>query len=385
MQKLTLFFSICFFIFAGCLSKKTNEKGENSMKNIEMKEFGKLNDSTSAVIYTLSNEAGMKVAITNFGGHILSILVPDRNGKFTDVTHGCDSLSQYVKGTFFGPITGRFGNRIANGQFILDGKTYKLFKNNGPNTLHGGKVGFDKKLWAASIIDGNEPALVLKYISPDMEEGFPGELTIQVTYTLQKDNAIRIDYQATTNKPTVINLTNHAYFNLAGANGTNNILDHVLTLYADKITPVDKTLIPTGELMPVAGTPFDFQKPTKIGARIDDTTHIQIKYGGGYDHNFVFTDTSNKLKLGAKVSEPTSGRVLEMYTTEPAVQLYTANFLRGTTIGKGGVKYNKRSGFCLETQHFPDSPNQAQFPSTVLRPGENYQTTTIYKFSTTSH
>ncbi len=379
MKILVLFLPMSILILTSC-SKRQNSD-ENSMKNIEMKQFGKLNDSTSAMIYTLKNEAGMEVAITNFGGHILSIKVPDKNGNFTDITHSCDTLAQYVKGNFFGCITGRFANRIANGEFKLDGKKYSIFKNNGPNTLHGGKVGFDKKLWAATIVDGDEPALKLSYTSPDMEEGYPGKLDVIVSYTLQKDNALRIDYEAITDKTTVVNLTNHAYFNLAGYDGKNNVLDHELTLLADKITPVDNTLIPTGELLPVSGTAFDFLKSTKIGKNIDDTTNAQIKIAGGFDHNYVFTDNSKKLKLGATVFEPLSGRVMEMFTTEPAVQLYTANNLSGKTKGKGGVLYAKRSGFCLETQHYPDSPNKPAFPSTVLRPGEKFSSTTVYKFS----
>ncbi len=379
MKILALFLPMSILILTSCSKRKNSD--ENSMKNIEMKQFGKLNDSTSAMLYTFKNEAGMEVAITNFGGHILSIKVPDKNGNFTDITHSCDTLAQYVKGNFFGCITGRFANRIANGEFKLDGKKYSIFKNNGPNTLHGGKVGFDKKLWAATIVDGNEPALKLSYTSPDMEEGYPGKLDVIVSYTLQKDNALRIDYEAITDKTTVVNLTNHAYFNLAGYDGKNNILDHELTLLADKITPVDNTLIPTGELLPVSGTAFDFLKSTKIGKNIDDTTNAQIKIAGGFDHNYVFTDNSKKLKLGATVFEPLSGRVMEMFTTEPAVQLYTANNLSGKTKGKGGVLYAKRSGFCLETQHYPDSPNKPAFPSTVLRPGEKFSSTTVYKFS----
>jgi aldose 1-epimerase len=383
MKKTLLNLSLAALFFYSCETKKTEQKEDNSMKNIEMKEFGKLNDSTSAIVYTLKNAAGMSVDITNFGGHILSINVPDKDGKYGDVTHSCDSLEQYVKGVpFFGPIVGRYGNRIGKGKFTLDGKTYTLALNNGPNSLHGGKQGFDKKLWAAAIVDGEEPSLTLNYTSPDMEEGYPGALAVAVTYTLLKDNSLKIDYKATTDKTTVVNLTNHAYFNLAEANGTNTILDHEIMLAADKLVPVDVTLIPTGELIPVAGTPFDFQKSTRIGDRIDDTTNVQIKFGGGYDHCWVFADSSKNMKLGATVYEPTSGRVMEMYTTEPAVQFYSGNFLNGSAVGKKGkVKYEKRSGFCLETQHYPDSPNKPQFPSTVLKPGETYSSSTIYKFS----
>lgn len=378
-----LFKYLFFSLLLACGSKKTETSDDNTMKNIELKEFGKLNDSTAAMAYTLKNAAGMEVVVTNFGGHILSIKVPDKDGNFTDVVHSCDSLSQYVTGTpFFGPITGRYGNRIAKGKFTLDGKTFTLATNNGPNHLHGGEQGFDKKLWAAAIVDGEEPMLKLSYTSPDMEEGYPGALSVEVTYTLQKDNSLKLEYKATTDKATVVNLTNHAYFNLTGADGTNTILNHEIELKADRFIPVDKTLIPTGEVKSVSGTPFDFQKATKIGARINDTTDIQINYGGGYDHCWVFADSSKNLKLGATVYESTSGRVMEMFTTEPAVQFYTGNFLNGSAIGKGGkVKYEKRSGFCLETQHYPDSPNQPQFPSTVLRPGETYSTSTVYKFS----
>jgi aldose 1-epimerase len=383
MQKILLKLIVGCTLFFACSTKKTEEKDENAMTNIDLQQFGMLNDSTSAMIYTLKNEAGMEVAITNFGGHILSLKVPDKNGKFTDITHSCDSLKQYVDGIpFFGPIVGRFGNRIAKGKFSLDGKDYNLFINNGPNALHGGKQGFDKKLWAATIVDGPEPSLKLSYTSPDMEEGYPGNLAVEVTYILQKDNSLKIDYKAVTDKATVLNLTNHAYFNLAGADGSNNILDHELTIFADRITSVDATLIPTGVLLPVQNTPFDFQKSTKIGARINDATNEQIKFGGGYDHNFAFTDSTNSLKLGASVFEPTSGRVMEVYTTEPGVQFYTGNFLDGKIVGKGGkITYGKRSGFCLETQHFPDSPNQPNFPSTLLKPGDTFKSTTIYKFS----
>jgi aldose 1-epimerase len=382
MKVFILNLTIFALLISSCAPKKTKESEDTTLKNIDLNQFGLLNDSTSAMTYTLKNETGMEVSITNFGGHILSIKVPDKNGVFTDVTHSCDSLSQYIKGNFFGPIVGRFGNRIGKGKFELEGKTYTLALNNGPNSLHGGKIGFDKKLWAATVVGGDEPSLTLNLKSPDMDEGYPGNLDVEVTYTLQKDNSLKIDYKATTDKTTVINLTNHAYFNLAVANGSNEILDHEIAINADKYTPVDETLIPTGEVVSVVGTPFDFLKSKRIGDRIDDTTNVQIKYGSGYDHNFVFTDTSNSLKLGATVFEPTSGRLLEMFTTEPAVQFYTGNHLSGKTIGKGGkIKYNKRSGFCLETQHYPDSPNKPQFPTTVLKPGETYKTTTVYKFS----
>ncbi|PAC26677.1 galactose-1-epimerase [Flectobacillus sp. BAB-3569] len=348
---------------------------------IEQSAFGKVSDSTQATLYTLHNAAGTTVQISDFGGTIVSWTAPDKNGKFDDITLGCDSLSGYQKGVpYFGALIGRYGNRIAKGQFTLDGKAYSLAKNNGPNALHGGLKGFDKVLWKATPIEGEEPSLKLTYTAKDGEEGYPGNLSVEVVYTLQKDNSLKIDYKATTDKATVVNLTNHAYFNLKGG-FDSDILDHEVTLNADKFLPVDATLIPTGELKPVAGTPFDFTKPFKIGARINDAKDEQIKFGLGYDHCWVLTDSTKNLKLAASVYEPTSGRVLEVFTTEPAIQFYTGNFLDGTITGKGGKVYKHRFGLCLETQHYPDSPNQAKFPSTVLKPGETYETTTVYKFS----
>jgi aldose 1-epimerase len=290
------------------------------------------------------------------------------------------SFADYLKGTpAFGPIIGRYGNRIAGGKLSLDGKEYALPTNGSGNHMHGGKVGFDKKLWDAVPVNGTEPALRLTYTSPDGEEGYPGTLAVTVTYTLQKDNALRIDYLATTDKPTVVNLTNHAYFNLSGMK--RDILNHELMITADRFLPTNQGQIPTGELKPVAGTPFDFTKPTPVGARINDTTDTQIRYGFGYDHCWVFADTSNTLKLGATVYDPESGRLMEMYTTEPGVQLYTGNHLNGKLRGKEGVAFTRRFGLCLETQHFPDSPNHPNFPTTTLRPGQTYHTTTVYKFS----
>ena len=346
--------------------------------SIEKTAFGKLPDGQEADLYTLKNTAGMEVKITNYGGIIVSWTAPDKNDKFEDITLGCDSLSDYVKGVpFFGALVGRYGNRIAKGKFTLDGAEYTLPINNGPNALHGGLKGFDKHIWVATPTDGEEPSLKLNYTSKDGEEGYPGTLSVEVVYTLQKDNALKIDYKATTDKATVVNLTNHAYFNL---NGASDILDHEVTLNADKFLPVDATLIPTGELKSVTGTPFDFTTSHKIGERIDDSTDAQIKFGGGYDHCWVFTDSTKNLKLVATVHEPTSGRLMEVLTTEPAIQFYTGNFLNGVA-GKKGIVYGRRSGFCLETQHYPDSPNKPSFPSTVLRPNETYQTTTVYRFS----
>jgi aldose 1-epimerase len=361
---------------------KDNEANAKPAKSsIEKKSFGTLPLGQGVDIYTLKNTEGMSVSITNYGGTIVSWTAPDKNDVYQDITLGFDSLEQYTKGNaYFGALIGRFGNRIAKGKFNLEGKTYTLAVNNIGNHLHGGISGFDKVVWDAISINGDEPSLKLIYTSKDGEEGYPGTLNVTVVYTLQKDNALRIDYSAETNKTTVVNLTNHAYFNLSG-DMTKTILDHEVTLNADKYLPVDKTLIPTGELRPVLGTAFDFTKPFKVGARISDTSDVQIKYGGGYDHAWILTpNTEGGLRLAATVTEPTSGRILEVLTTEPAIQFYTGNFLDGVK-GKGGAVYQRRGGLCLETEHYPDAPNQAAFPSTVLKPKEVYKTTTVYRFS----
>ncbi len=353
----------------------------SSKPGIEKSAYGQLPDGRTADLYTLRNESGMTVGITNYGGIVVSLTAPDKAGLFEDVTLGLRSLDAYVKNNpFFGALVGRYGNRIAKGKFTLDGNEYTLATNNSGNHIHGGKVGFDKVLWTATPVDGREPALRLTYIAKDGEEGYPGNLSVTATYTLQTDNAVKIDYQATTDKPTVINLTNHTYFNLTGG-AKRDVLDHVVTLNADQFVPVDKTLIPTGSPKPVAGTPFDFTKPARVGDRIDNTTDEQIKFGGGYDHCWVFRDNSQRLKPIATVYEPSSGRVMTVQTTEPAVQFYTGNFLNGSVTGRDGKPYQKRYGFCLETQHYPDSPNQPSFPTTILRPGQTYKTTTVYQFS----
>jgi aldose 1-epimerase len=347
---------------------------------IEKSDFGKTSDGTSVDLYTLTNANGMKVKIITYGGIITELWVPDRDGKLDDVVLGFEDLKRYLAGhPHFGAITGRVANRIAKGKFTLDGKEYTLATNNGPNHLHGGKVGFDKKVWMAQTISGDDgPGLKLTYVSPDGEEGYPGELTSTVVYTLTNKNELRIDYSAKTDKATPVNLTNHSYFNLASPK-SGTILDHELTLYTDLYTPTDDTLIPTGDLKRVKGTPFDFTKPTKIDAHIGD-----IKGDvGGYDVNFALTEGGKKEPaLAARVYEPKTGRVMEVLTTEPGIQFYTGNSLDGSLKGKGGTVYKKHQALCLETQHFPDSVNQPKFPSTILKPGSTFESTTIYKFST---
>ncbi len=349
----------------------------------EKKPFGKTPDGQPVDLYVLTNKNGVEAAITNYGGAVVSLKVPDRNGKFGDVVLGYDALDGYVNDkSYFGAIVGRYGNRIGHAQFSIDGKTYTLAKNNGENSLHGGIKGFNKAVWAAKELPAkNGQSLELTYLSKDGEEGFPGNLHVRVVYTLTDSNELKIEYSATTDKKTVVNLTNHTYFNLAGP-GSGDILGHQLVIEADKFTPVDASLIPTGELRDVPGTPLDFGKATAIGARIDQDDE-QLKLGHGYDHNFVLRRAAGApISLAARVVEPNTGRVLEVWTTEPGVQFYTGNFLDGTARGKGGLTYARRSAFCLETQHFPDSPNQPKFPSVVLNPGEKYSTTTTYKFTT---
>jgi aldose 1-epimerase len=346
---------------------------------ISHKPFGKMPDGTPVDLYTLRNRHGMEVKITNYGGIVVSISVPDRNGELADVVLGYDNLEGYLKESpFFGAMVGRYGNRIANAKFSLDGKEYKLPVNNGPNCLHGGLKGFDKVVWQAkSLATPEGPALELSYTSKDGEEGFPGNLSVTAVYALTDDNGLKLEYTATTDKDTVVNLTQHSYFNLAGK---GDILNHEVMIHADKFTPTDKNLIPTGELKPVQGTPFDFRKPTAIGARINEDDE-QLKMAGGYDQNWVINKPAGKLGLMARVFEPTTGRVLEVLSTEPGMQFYTGNFLNGKITGKGGWVYKARSAFCMEPQHFPDSPNHPEFPSVVLRPGQEYHNTIIYRFS----
>ena len=332
---------------------------------------------------TLKNSHGMEVQAITYGAIITSIKVPDKTGKIADVVLGFDSPEPYwhePTPPYFGAVVGRYGNRIAKGKFTLDGKTYTLAINNAPNSLHGGNKGFDKQVWDVTTKNGADgSSAVFSRTSPDGEEGFPGTLKAQVTYTLTEKNELIVDYHATTDKATPVNLTQHSYFNLAGE-GSGTILDHILTIDADRYTPVDPTLIPTGELAPVQDTPFDFRKPTAIGARINDQ-NPQLKNGTGYDHNWVLNKKGTGLQHAVTVTDPKSGRTLDIATTEPGVQFYTGNFLDGTIKGKGGHVYALRTGLCLETQHFPDSPNQKTFPSTILQPGKSYDTRTVYTFS----
>lgn len=346
----------------------------------QMKPYGTTADGKAVNEYILKNANGMEVKVITYGGIITSIRVPDRDGSMANVTLGFNNLADYeARNIYFGTITGRYANRIAGGKFTLNGAEYNLYVNDGTNSLHGGLKGFDKQVWKAVEIN---QGVELSYLSPDGEEGYPGNLDVKVAYTLTSDNGLRIDYTATTDKPTVVNLTNHAYFNLAGE-GSGCIENHILSINADRYTPVDANLIPTGQFAPVAGTPLDFRMPKAI-APGQRSNHEQIVLGRGYDHNWVlnrpnFEDTT--LIQAARIYDPRSGRVMEVWTTEPGIQFYAGNFINATLVGSGGRLYRQSDGFALETQHFPDSPNQPNFPSTVLNPGETYSTTTVYKFS----
>ena len=347
---------------------------------VTSKPFGKLPSGQEVTAYTLKNANGVELTAINYGGIITSLKTPDKTGAFADIVLGYDDLAGYVKTTpYFGAIIGRYGNRIGKATFTLDGKAYALAANNGPNALHGGVAGFDKVLWTGTpVASAAGKAVEFTYTSKDGEEGYPGTLQVTVRYTLTDSNQLQVDYRATTDKATPVNLTQHSYFNLAG-DGSGDVLKHEVMLNADRFTPVDSTLIPNGVLQPVAGTPFDFRKPTAIGAHIADTD-VQLKNGGGYDHNWVLNRSGAGLSAAARVVEPTTGRTLEVATTEPGIQFYTGNFLDGTITGKSGHVYKHRTGFCLETQHFPDSPNQPSFPSTILKPGETYSSQTVFTF-----
>lgn len=367
-------------ILMSCQYSQEHEPGvANPAATVEGESFGRFG-TQPVELYTLRNATGLQARITNYGGIVTSLFVPDRKGNLADVVLGYDTLDEYLKSSpYFGALIGRYGNRIAMGRFQLNGKTYQLALNNGPNTLHGGKIGFDKVVWEVekAEVTPQGSQLTLSYLSRDGEEGYPGSLHVRAVYTLTNDNALQVDFSATTDQPTPVNLTQHSYFNLRGK---GDILGHILQIHAERFTPVDSTLIPTGELRSVANTPFDFRTPTAIGARIDQAEE-QLKFGLGYDHNWVIEPAAGKLRLQATVYEPDSGRVLEVFSAEPGLQFYSGNFLDGTLKGKGGQVYGHRSGFCLEPQHFPDSPNQPRFPSTVLKPGETYRNTIVYRFT----
>lgn len=384
MVRKTLIAALCaaaFLTLAACkkdASAPTGAvpaKGETSM-SVTKEPFGSLTDGTPIDIFTLANKHGLEARIMTYGAILVSLRVPDRSGRLDDVVLGFDGLAGYLGGhPYFGAIIGRYGNRIANGKFTLGGVTYTLARNNNGNSLHGGLKGFDKVVWKAEPVhEFGAVGVKLTYFSKDMEEGYPGNLAVTVVYTLTNDDELRIGYEAVTDKATPVNLTNHSYWNLAGQ-GKGDILGHVVELEADKLTAVDSAanLIPTGQLKEVKGTPFDFTSPRAIGERIGLVE-------GGYDHNFVLRSGGGKMALAARVFSPASGRVLEIYTDQPGIQFYTGNFLDGTVRGKGDVTYQKHFGFCLETQHFPDSPNHANFPSTILEPGKKYTTVTIHKF-----
>ena len=364
-----------FIVILGC-----TQKDDLGKLTITESPFGQVN-GMNVTLFTLENENGAKAAITNYGAIIVSLFMPDRDGNLDDIVLGYSTVDGYVEvNPYFGAIVGRYGNRICKGRFILDGKEYTLVTNNIGNHLHGGLKGFDKVVWDAKTVKAEHAVGVrLTYLSQDGEEGYPGNLNCTVTYWLTNANEIKIDYEATTDQATPVNLTQHSYFNLAGQ-GKGDILNHTLKILADHFTPVDETLIPTGEIRPVSRTPMDFTAATAVGARIDED-YDQLQYGGGYDHNWVLNNQDGSLALAAELYDPKSGRCLEVFTTEPGIQFYSGNFLDGTITGKQGRVYKHRYGLCLETQHYPDSPNKQEFPSTILRPGDIYRQTTVFKFS----
>jgi aldose 1-epimerase len=359
-----IFFSAMLMVCIAC-----SPKNKTNMEQVAAPDSLKL--------YSLANANGIKMDVTNYGGRIVTLFTPDKTGKLADIVLGYDSLKEYLTGNlYFGSLIGRYGNRIAKGRFSLNGKEYQLALNNGANALHGGPKGFHQVYW--KVVSSSTKSVSMTYRSVDGEENYPGNLNVTVTYTLTDTNELVVDYEAKTDQETVINLTHHSFFNLAGA-GSGDILNHEMTINADEFTPVDSTLIPTGELRKVKGTAFDFTVPHRIGERIDQSDD-QLKFGKGYDHNFVLRKTAGEFSLAASVTEPVSGRSMEVWTTEPGLQFYSGNFLNGKDVGKGTKAYPLRSAFCLETQHFPDSPNHSNFPSTVLKPGETYKQKTAYKF-----
>ncbi|MDX5419359.1 MAG: galactose mutarotase [Hymenobacteraceae bacterium] len=381
----------CLFLMfaAACNNQTESEQADATAETIktesllqaelDLANFERELDGKQVRLYFLKNRNGLEMAVTNYGAKVVSLLVPDKEGRFEDIVLGFDNLDGYLNANepYFGATIGRYGNRIAKGKFTLNGRQYELQTNNAPNHLHGGKKGFNAHVWDTKQVD--EHIIEFSRMSPDGEEGYPGNLQVKMIYTLTDDNEFKVTYVAETDQSTVINLTHHSFFNLHGA-GNGDINDHVLMINADAYTPVDNTLIPTGEIEKVDGTPMDFRNPTEIGKRVDENFE-QLKFGKGYDHNWVLKESSSTENLAATVWEPVSGRFMEVYTTEPGLQFYGGNFLDGKDKGKGGKPYTFRSALCLETQHFPDSPNQPGFPSTVLNPGEKYQHTAIYKFS----
>ncbi|HEY2582612.1 MAG TPA: aldose epimerase family protein [Mucilaginibacter sp.] len=382
----SIFFVLCIVSLAACNQPEKKASTDTTMTDNTTTVmlpasagFEKTIDGKQTQLYTLKNKNGMEAAVTNYGAHLVSLLVPDKTGKLIDVVIGFDDIDGYVKslGSYYGATIGRYGNRIAKGHFVLDGRRYDLFINNKPNTLHGGQKGFNAVVWDAKQL--NDSTVELTYLSKDMEEGYPGNLNCKVTYQLTDDNGVKISYEATTDKPTIVNLTNHSYFNLNGI-GSGTILNHTVELKAANYLPIDPTSIPLGNIAPVAGTPFDFTKPAEIGERINDNNE-QLKNGQGYDHNYVLDKHDLNTPI-ATVTGDKSGIKMEIFTEEPGIQFYSGNFMSGTNIMLGGKKDDKRTAFAMETQHYPDSPNQSQFPSTVLRPGAVYKTITIYKFLT---
>lgn len=400
MQRCRIIVLIIGFLLVACDQKPSNSVNQTTLNSnsatnsaetqktnkVKKESFGKTADGTEAEVYILTNAKGAEAKFTNYGAALTSLKMPDREGKFADVVLGFDSIDGYTNekyqkaNPYFGAIAGRYANRIAGAKFSINNQEYKLAANNGKNSLHGGVKGFDKVFWQGKEVSAaNGAAVEFTYSSKDGEEGFPGNLTAKVTYTLTDENELKIDYSATTDKETLVNLTHHSYFNLAGE-GSGDILTHELKINADKFTPIDAESIPTGELKSVEGTPFDFRAAKEIGKEID-ADNEQIKNGKGYDHNFVVNGENGTLRQAAVVTEPKTGRIMEVLTTEPGIQLYTGNYLDGSLAGKSGGKYAKRTGFCLETQHFPDSPNRPDFPTTLLKPNETYKSSTVYKFS----
>jgi len=382
MKYILLSTALAALVLTACKKeqKETTVETPAPENTVDAKGFGRMPDGKEVMLYTLKNKSGTTLQVINYGGIIVSLKTRDREGKVADVVLGFDSLNHYIKNNpFFGALIGRYGNRIEKGKFTLDGKNYALAVNNGLNHLHGGEKGYDKVFWNIDVLPDSS-SLKLTYASGDGEEGYPGNLNVEVVYTLSDSDELKIDYKATTDKKTIVNLTQHTYFNLTG-NPSSDILGHQLMINANQFLPVDKTLIPTGEFKAVSGSPFDFNILTAIGARINDKNE-QLVFGNGYDHCWVLNnDQSGTVKKIAELYEPQSGRVMEVSTDEPGLQFYSGNFLDGTLTGKDGVVYKHRTGLCLETQHYPDSPNQPKFPSVVLNPGDTYKTTTIYKFS----